>query len=281
MKPALQGIPETMLIPLWARAYETKKKHPLLRDPDAVALVEAIDYDFSRFRRARLSQIGSAIRARILDEAARDFIREHPDAVCLNLACGLDTRFSRVKSEQTDWYNIDLPEGMALRNALLHESSPHIHNIAMSMFDPRWTDAIETNGRPVLILMEGASMYFKAEEMRSLFQLLIKHFAPATMLLEVMASLLVNHQKYHDSVKRESAPFQWGVTRGREVEELCAGVHLVWERSLYEGYRRHWGLLGLLSLIPWVNRNINNKILCLTLEKETHEKAAAAARRLP
>lgn len=54
----------------------------------------------------------------------------------------------------------------------------------------------------------------------------------------------------------------------------------LWARA-YEGYRRHWGLLGLLSLIPWVNRNINNKILCLTLEKETHEKAAAAARRLP
>ena len=265
MNVSLHGVPETMLIPLWARAYETQKGSPLVRDPIAVDLVSKLDYDFSKFKHARLSQIGTAVRSNILDRATKAFIHAHENAVCLNLACGLDTRFERVKNGRVDWYNIDLPEGIELRERLLTEVDPHTKNIAASIFDPAWINQIPHHDRPVLILMEGASMYFRKEQMETLLQLLIEHFAPATMLMEVMPPFLIRHQKHHDSVKRESAPFQWGVERGRDVLALHPQLRLSWERTLYEGYRMHWGLLGILSWIPWVNRNLNNKILCLKL----------------
>lgn len=49
MEPKLAGIPETMLIPLWARAVETKRSVPIIRDSKAVEMVSQIEYDFSRF----------------------------------------------------------------------------------------------------------------------------------------------------------------------------------------------------------------------------------------
>jgi len=52
---ALKGIPETMLIPLWARATETQREDAIIRDPKAVEMVGRIPYDFSRFEGARLA----------------------------------------------------------------------------------------------------------------------------------------------------------------------------------------------------------------------------------
>ena len=53
MKTKLSGVEETLLIPLWARAEETKRPDGLIRDDFAVRLVEQIDYDFSKFARAK------------------------------------------------------------------------------------------------------------------------------------------------------------------------------------------------------------------------------------
>ncbi len=41
----LAAIGETLFIPLTARAQETAKKRPLLRDPKAVEMVACIDFD--------------------------------------------------------------------------------------------------------------------------------------------------------------------------------------------------------------------------------------------
>ncbi|SME91477.1 hypothetical protein [Streptomyces sp. Amel2xC10] len=46
-------IQETPLIPLYARAVETRERRPMLRDPRAVEMVESPDYGFSRFDGAR------------------------------------------------------------------------------------------------------------------------------------------------------------------------------------------------------------------------------------
>jgi O-methyltransferase involved in polyketide biosynthesis len=43
----LGDVQRTLFVPLLARARETARKHPLLRDPRAVELVRAIDFDSS------------------------------------------------------------------------------------------------------------------------------------------------------------------------------------------------------------------------------------------
>ena len=41
----LGAIQETLFVPLAARAVQTQKKHPVLRDPKAAEMVRSIDYD--------------------------------------------------------------------------------------------------------------------------------------------------------------------------------------------------------------------------------------------
>jgi O-methyltransferase involved in polyketide biosynthesis len=45
----LGAVQETLFIPLAARARETRRKHPVLRDPKAVEMVQAIDYDTAKY----------------------------------------------------------------------------------------------------------------------------------------------------------------------------------------------------------------------------------------
>ncbi|RYI14307.1 MAG: hypothetical protein EON48_11990, partial [Acetobacteraceae bacterium] len=45
--PALQGVPETMLWPLYHRAMETRRPDGVLKDPESLRIMQALDYDFA------------------------------------------------------------------------------------------------------------------------------------------------------------------------------------------------------------------------------------------
>lgn len=268
MKVTLQGVKETALIPLWARACETEKgASRLFDDSVSVEMMAKLDYDFGKFAKAKWSQIGTAVRTHILDKDIQEFLRRHPDPVCINLAGGLDTRYYRLDTGRADWYNLDLPDVTALRRALLPEEPERVHNISRSILDPSWVSLIEAAGRPVLLIMEGAAMYFSADEMKTLFAILAEGFPGASMLIEVMPPFIVSQQKHHDSVSEETAPFKWGVKDGSELEAMNPAILYKEQRTLYEGYRKYWGIMGILSYIPWWNRNCNDKIVKIAFQQ--------------
>ena len=58
------------------------------------------------------------MRVREFDRMARKFLEEHPGAVVVHIGCGLDTRFKRLEDLQVEWYDLDLPDVIALRRQL-------------------------------------------------------------------------------------------------------------------------------------------------------------------
>jgi hypothetical protein len=58
----------------------------------------------------------TALRAKKLDDIVRRFVTAHPDAVVLDLGCGLDTRVVRCAPPSgVDWYDVDVPVVADLR----------------------------------------------------------------------------------------------------------------------------------------------------------------------
>jgi O-methyltransferase involved in polyketide biosynthesis len=45
----LGEVQESLLVPLYARSLDSRRKRPILNDPKAVEMVESIDWDFQRF----------------------------------------------------------------------------------------------------------------------------------------------------------------------------------------------------------------------------------------
>ena len=76
IRPGLDGVPETLLIPLWARAQEQSHLDPIIVDPTAQQIVEALDYDFSRFTAQRVDSENFCIRSKVMDSLVSDILRD-------------------------------------------------------------------------------------------------------------------------------------------------------------------------------------------------------------
>ena len=118
----IQGVPETMIQTLYARARESKKKNPKIYDEKSIEIVSKLDYDFSTAEQDALMSNGVIARTILLDRMVQDFVRQHPHATIINIACGMDTRFYRVDNGTIRWYNLDLPETIAVRERFLRKT---------------------------------------------------------------------------------------------------------------------------------------------------------------
>lgn len=265
----LSGISETMLIPVWAKAVETYRPDPIIRDAKAVEIVERLPYDFSKFRNAWKSQVGVAVRTMLLDHPVATFLLKHSGAVVINLGAGLDTRFDRLSPDHIHtWYDLDLPESIALRRNFFKESN-RVQFIAKSVFDDSWMEDIDEGNRPVLIICEGTLMYFAGQDVQTLFRKMADRFPGAEMLFDVIPVLFVGRGRRHcDSVThvKGEVEFLWGLKNPRSLLEWDSRFRLLDQWDYFDFYRDRWGILGRLALIPAFRKNFANRIIHLRFD---------------
>ena len=117
-----------------------------------------------------MSIVGCAIRAKLIDLEAKEFIKNNPDAVVIiQLWTGLDARFYRIgRPSVTHWYGLDLPETIEIRKKLLKESETHTF-VSMSLFDDKWIDVILAHQKPILIIIAWVLMYFSERVSKMIF----------------------------------------------------------------------------------------------------------------
>lgn len=92
---SLDGVSETLLITLYARARESQRPNAMINDEHAVTMVKQLDCDFSRLRMRRHDEVAIIMRMKKFDSYIRDFLKRNPNAVVVHIGCGLDTRFER------------------------------------------------------------------------------------------------------------------------------------------------------------------------------------------
>ena len=104
----------TLLATLYLRAWESRNRHPILGDPYAQEALDRLSYNEAMLRRRTRPEVNQylvALRARLLDDWATDFLVRHRDAVVVHLGCGLDSRMLRLDPPAPAlWYDVDLPE---------------------------------------------------------------------------------------------------------------------------------------------------------------------------
>jgi len=142
-KVSLHGVSETALLTLNARAEEARRPDPLINDPVAIALVDAIHYDFAKFGRPRQD---IALRARLFDAQALSYLAQHPTATVVALAEGLQTSLWRLDAALPDgkfrWLTVDLPAIVEVRTRLL-PASPRVSVCAQSALEYTWMDSVD------------------------------------------------------------------------------------------------------------------------------------------
>ena len=256
-KIKLSGVPETMLQTVYARAKESRGRGAI-HDAKAEEIIEKLDYDFSLADKDTAMHSGVIARTIVLDRLTQEWLARNPRAVVVNIACGLDTRCYRL-SGYTHWYNLDLPETMAVREKLLPESGT-ISQIAMSAMD-EWGSEIKEQNAPVLIIIEGLTMYLNAKDVQQIFTVISNRFSHATVFVETMNPMIVKRFK-EKSIEGSHAKFTWGVKNGSALAALLPDFRFAEEHSLTEGMAEFVPVYKLLGKLPAV-RNISNKIIVL------------------
>ena len=264
----LAGVSETLLIPLWARAVETRRPDAIIRDPIALEIFENLDYDFSRFEGAWMTQTGIAVRTKLLDDATAAFIAAHPRAVVINLGAGLSTRFSRLDNGEIRWVEVDLPEVVALRRVFFRETKRY-GCIAGSVTEPATFEPVTQGRQPVLIVAEGLFMYFAEGEVRSVFACLTGRFPGAQMLIEMLAPCALGLGKYDPCLSRiasGSLEFRWALGDCRAMESWGCGLKVLGESNVLEHHRERWGWLNFFP--PQAMSVLGNRIVHLGFARE-------------
>lgn len=251
----LSGVNETMLVPLYARALESKRKNPAFHDKTALKVIESIDYDFSKHEQ-KMNMWGCAARTILFDREAKQYIETYPDCIVINLACGLDDRFSRLDNGRIRWYNIDFHNIIELRKDLI-ETNDRVTDIACSALDFQWMDQIES--RPeVLIIAEGFLMYLSEEEVQTLFDQIAEQFENTTLLLELMSSWMVKNQSKHDTIKKTGAVFRWGISETDDFTKLCPHYRMTGDFNFTDAMKRYSPVM--ISLFSLFFRSKNNRL---------------------
>lgn len=168
-------IEQTAFVTAYARALDSRWPRPILGDTLSDEIVAKIDYDFHALGVPSSAVRQTALRAKLLDDRVRTFTSEHPDAVVVALGAGLDTGMQRVEPPATvDWYSVDLPHVIALRDQLL-PADDHAYSVAASLADDAWTDQIPSE-RPTMLVADGLLAFLPEPVIINLFRRIPEHF---------------------------------------------------------------------------------------------------------
>lgn len=212
-KLQLQDVPETMLWTLYSRASESMRSDGVLQDAKALEIYRSLDYNFRRS--FGLANPALALRALAFDDVATEFLQRHPHSAIINLGEGLETQRFRLKGAHCQWFSVDLPESIAIREQFIQPDAEHVH-IGMSATDTRWFAQVPTD-RPILISAQGLFMYFEESAVRGLLQDIAGHFAHVELVFDVIPrwvsrlSLLAGGLPLTPYYR--SPPMPWGVAQ--------------------------------------------------------------------
>ena len=117
MELKLGDVQTTALIPLAVKANETLRKNPRIKDKKAVEIIRTLKIDTKPYDKF-MSHEGVVARTIMLDRQLKGIINNAPDTVIVNVGAGFDDRFSRVDNGRIIWFDLDLPDTIAVRKKL-------------------------------------------------------------------------------------------------------------------------------------------------------------------
>ena len=247
-------IQETALITLAIRASETSRPNARIRDPKAKEIIDALGVDVSKFD-PFLSHEGVVARTIIFREELKRLFELYPDAVCINLGCGFDDKFSQVDNGRLTWFDVDLPDQIAVRRKVF-EDRDRCTMLDGDALDGAWTKNIPKSDM-YIIVMEGVLEYFSKEQVKTCLNMLCDCFPHGYLLAEQHSPFLEKHGSHHDAVKHTNASFGWGTKSGKEYLSLEPRLKYISEKSYNEEMKKYT-IRGKLFAV--IGKNINNRM---------------------
>jgi O-methyltransferase involved in polyketide biosynthesis len=258
----LGAVQQTLFIPLAARARETQRKHPVLRDPKAVELVRSIDYDAAKYGRGAGGSV-TVLRTAIFDFWVREFLARHPAGTVAEIGTGLNTRFERVDNGQVRWFDLDLPDTIELRRAFFADTERR-RMIAASVLEEDWIPEVAQSGGPYFFAAEGVLVYLPEDQVMRALSRIAEAFPGALLALDTYPRRTFDQQ--HKLAARKNIPARWAWACDDPSSLRRHGLEVVESATLTRPPRALRGQLpaGYRYLLPLADPFVG-KAMTLTL----------------
>ena len=315
LTPNIQDeIADTLFIPLLMRATLTEQQSDIIQDSSALKLVSRINYDFDKYQHADMSLVGCGVRADYFDQ----FCITHIHKVCqqkrnlaiVSLGCGLDDRYQRISdqigateisSDYLHFYEMDLPEVITLRSALLPNADNQTY-ISGSIFDQQWLSKVLTDLQQsvaqqssakkslavdFVFLLEGVLMYFHEDKVAGFFVHLANRLSSmnssanvsvsssadskqglkvgkVAIMFDAMSKFMVKMSRQHDTIRNTNVDFQWAMDNDQVLSDWDSRYQLDDLTYIMNLKPKRWPAKArLIRLIPFMGKS--SKIMTYSL----------------
>ncbi len=169
----LDGVPETLYVPLTGRIYMSENFPEILNDRKAVEIRDSLEYaNFNYENQNQYTWVASATRSYNLDIEVKEFLEKNPNGVIVNLGAGLDTGYNRLGNSDVYWFDLDLPEVIKNRKKFIAPSEKNVY-ISKSLFDSSWIEDVKSvNPSAVLVLVSGVFYYFEEKKVLEVLEMM-------------------------------------------------------------------------------------------------------------
>ena len=265
----ISDISETLLVPLYSRALESKSEKPIIYDKKAIEITIELNKIFEksnselfqnlaegrlRKRYSKKLNAAMALRTRKFDRYCTSFLKENPNGIIVELGCGLSTRFTRIDNNKCTWYDLDFPEVIDVRKEFFKESDRY-HFISSSVTDFEWMKKIKEEGKKILFVAEGLLMYLQPNEGKDLILNLQKSFPGCYLACEVVSTFIVKmlrrkiwRKKFQrDYGFGEDTSFYFGIKDSKEFESLNKGIKFIEEWTYFDDKEKKLGWMNILG----------------------------------
>jgi O-methyltransferase involved in polyketide biosynthesis len=215
-QPELGDVQQTLYIPLLDRAKYTRSGGRLLDDPKAVEIVNALRPDETQFGGS--GSVFTVARTAIYDYWVRQFLQAHPDGTVVELGSGLNSRFERVDNGTVRWFDVDLPDTVAVRRRFF-EDTDRRRTVAASVLDTGWMDAVGAPGPPYFLVSEGVLVYLRYDEVHRALRQIVERFPGAQLAIDTYPAAMMR-QQHRMAAKKHIAEWQWSCEDPRELESV-------------------------------------------------------------
>jgi O-methyltransferase involved in polyketide biosynthesis len=208
-------VQQTLFFPLLARARETERRRPLLRDEKAVELVQRIDFDAGTFNQSIMTFL-MVLRTMILDWWVRQFLAVNPGGTVVELGTGLNTRFERTDNGSVHWIDLDLPDTIALRRKFF-TGSERQQMVAASLLDEDWLTTVKQLPGPYFFVADGVLPYLPEDEVSAVLARIAARFPDSLLAFDAYPRSVLE-MEHKMAAKRGIARWQWSCEDPRTLE---------------------------------------------------------------
>jgi len=232
-----EGVADTMYIPLTARIYVSEHFPEYFYDEKALSLKNEMPYETIAAKSSEYFQMAGACRFYNTDRMIRTFMEKHPACTVINIGCGLETAYYRIKpGKNVKFYEIDLPEVIDVRRKVFDESQNEVL-ISGDMFDFSWAENIEKT-MPVMVTVIGVFQYFEKERVISFLLQLKKTFPGVKVIFDAMTAKAVKYANdYIKKTGNKGAELHFSADNGESIACQC-GMKLIEERPFFGEARK-------------------------------------------